>query len=79
MNKNLFNQILRYLITAIIIVYTAVQGSICVYKISTNDYKSITVVALAIYILIFISAIIALIMLIRHSIYRKKFEHNDFE
>lgn len=77
MKTKIFN-IFRYLLTLVIMVYTAIRGGLCI-RDYVNDNRNIFIVGAICYFMITITAIIVLILLIKRSLYRRKFEHNDFE
>ena len=78
MMKDKIKTICKYLIVLIVLGYAIYEVIHYALKLSDNNaiaYK----VGIGVYSIIIIASIICLILLIKNSIYRSKFTHNDFE
>ncbi len=78
MMKTKIKTISKYLIVLIVLgyaIYEVVHYALKLSDSNTMAYK----VGICIYCIIIITSIICLILLIKNSIYRNKFTHNDFE
>ena len=76
--SNMQKTIIKYVAVIIILIYSIYEIAYYSIKLYKN-YEIAYVVGVGVYSLTLIASIICLIILIKKTIYRSKFTHNDFE
>lgn len=78
MNKVKLWTILKYVLVCVIIIYSTIKGSLYLKDYLNSDSIRDLISSITFYVVTLIS-VVALIFLIKKSLYKRKFTHNDFQ